>query len=330
MAAIATTVLALCRSGDRVVAARQVYGDTRDLLVRDLPRLGITVDLVDSTDLDQWRHELGRGPVRLVYAETMSNPALGLLDVPAVADLAHAAGAILVVDNTFASPALVRPLQLGADLVVESATKFLNGHSDVIAGAVAGDPETIREIRLRVVTLGGSLDPHAAYLLWRGLQTFELRVREQSRTAAELARWLSHRSDVAAVIHPSLPDHPQHELAACLMPDGLAGAIVTFVLDDDERALAVMNRLRVAAQATSLGGVETLVSTPFNSSHASLGADERVRAGIVPGMVRLSVGLEPVDAICADLAGALDAHAPEHQPVHSRADITDTDEGARP
>jgi cystathionine beta-lyase/cystathionine gamma-synthase len=267
----------------------------------------------------------------------MSNPTLGLLDIAAVAELAHAAGARLVVDNTFASPALVRPLALGADLVVESATKFLNGHSDVIAGAVAGDAGTLREIRLRVVTFGGNLDPHAAYLLWRGLQTFELRVREQSRTAAALARWLAQRPDVASVIHPSLPDHPQHELAAAQMPEGLAGALVTFVLDDDERALAVMRSLRVAAEATSLGGVETLVSMPFNSSHASLGGGERLRAGIVPGMVRLSVGLEPLDALCADLAGALDAYPSEHPAEHlsehaseqARDERPDTDEGAR-
>ena len=319
MAAIATTLLTLCRSGDRVVAARQVYGDTRDLLVRDLPRLGIAVDLVDATDQDQWRHELSRAPVRLAYAETMSNPTLGLLDIAGVAEAAHAAGARLIVDNTFAGPALVRPLALGADLVVESATKFLNGHSDVIAGAVAGDAETLREIRLRVVTLGGSLDPHAAYLLWRGLQTFDLRMREQCRTAAALADWLAARSDVAAVIHPGRPDHPQHSLARRMFPDGLGGAMVAFVLDDDARGLAVMRTLRVAAEATSLGGVETLVSMPFNSSHASLGADERLRAGIAPGMLRLSVGLEPLDALCDDLAAALDAHPPESR----------TDKGAR-
>ena len=308
MAAIATTLLTTCQSGDRVVAARQVYGDTRDLLVRDLPRLGITVDLVDSDDLDQWRDALGRGPVAVAYAETMSNPGLGLLDVGAVAELAHAAGARLVVDNTFASPLLVRPLELGADLVVESATKFLNGHSDVIAGAVAGDPETLREVRLRVVTFGGSLDPHAAYLLWRGLQTFEVRVRRQCETAARLADWLAERADVRAVLYPARTDHPQHDLAARLLPDGLGGAMVTFVLDDDARALAVMRSLRVASEATSLGGVETLVSTPFNSSHASLADDERLRAGIEPGMIRLSVGLEPYEALRDDLAGAMDTH----------------------
>lgn len=316
MAAIATTLLTLCRSGDRVVAARQVYGDTRDLLVRDLPRLGITVDMVDASDLDQWRHQLGGAPVRLAYAETMSNPTLGLLDVAAVAGAAHAAGARLVVDNTFASPALVRPLALGADLVVESATKFLNGHSDVIAGAVAGDAETLREIRLRIVTLGGSLDPHAAFLLWRGLQTFELRVDRQCQTAAALAEWLAARPDVGAVFHPSRADHPQHGLATRLLPAGRGGAMVSFVLGDDERALAVMRGLRVAVEATSLGGVETLVSMPVNSSHASLGVEERLRAGIAPGMVRMSVGLEPLAALCADLAAALDAHPP--------------DEGARP
>jgi cystathionine beta-lyase/cystathionine gamma-synthase len=217
----------------------------------------------------------------------------------------------------------VRPLELGADLVVESATKFLNGHSDVIAGAVAGDPETLREIRLRVVTFGGSLDPHAAYLLWRGLQTFELRVREQSTTAAALASWLAERPDVGAVIYPGRADHPQRELTERLLRDGLGGAMVTFVLDDDARGLAVMRALRVASEATSLGGVETLVSMPFNSSHASLSSDERQRGGIAPGMVRLSVGLEPLSALCQDLATALDAH-----PVIEPDQRTDSGEGA--
>lgn len=327
MAAIATTLLTLVRSGDRIVAARQVYGDTRDLLVRDLPRLGVTVDQVDGTDLDQWRHQLERGPVRLAYAETMSNPTLGLLDIAAVAEAAHAAGARLVVDNTFASPALVRPLELGADLVVESATKFLNGHSDVIAGAVAGDPGILREIRLRVVTFGGSLDPHAAYLLWRGLQTFELRVREQSTTAAALAAWLAERPDVGAVIYPGRADHPQRDLAQRLLRDGLGGAMVTFVLDDDARGLAVMRALRIASEATSLGGVETLVSMPFNSSHASLSPDERQRGGIAPGMVRLSVGLEPLSALCQDLATALDA-SPVIEPDQRTDQRIDSGEGA--
>ena len=310
MAAIATTMLTVCKSGDRVVASRQVYGDTRDLFVRDLPRLGITVDMVDATDLDQWREALGRGPVTLAYAETLSNPTLDLVDVPSLADLAHAAGARLLMDNTFVSPALVRPLELGADLVVESATKFLNGHSDVIAGAVAGDEETLRNVRLRIVTFGGSLDPHAAYLLWRGLQTFELRVQQQSDTAAGLARWLADRPDVGSVIHPSLPTYAGRALADRLLRDGRGGAMVTFVLDDDDRGLAVMRALRVACEATSLGGVETLVSMPYNSSHASLGVDERRRAGIAPGMIRFSVGLEPLAALCDDLARALDAHPP--------------------
>src|SRR4051794_470741 len=172
MGAIATTLLTLARAGDRVVAARQVYGDTRDLLVRDLPGWGVDVVQVDAADLDAWAAAVAGGPTTVVYAETLANPQLELTDVVAVAGIAHAAGARLVVDNTFATPWLVRPLALGADVVVHSATKFLNGHSDVIAGAVVGDVDVVREVQRRVVTLGTCLDAHAAYQVWRGLQTF--------------------------------------------------------------------------------------------------------------------------------------------------------------
>ena len=224
-----------------------------------------------------------------------------------MAELAHAAGARLVVDNTFATPFAVRPAALGADVVVESATKFLSGHSDLIAGAVMSDVDTIREVQRRVVTFGGCLDPAAAYLLWRGLQTFEVRLARQTSSAARLADALAARDDVHRVVHPSRPDHPQHELAAAMMPRGTAMLTVE-VAGGDRRALAVLRELRLFTEATSLGGVESLASTPFNSSHFSLSAADRAAAGIGPGTLRLSVGLEDPDALLADLAAALDAH----------------------
>jgi len=306
MAAISTTLLTLLQAGDRVVAARAVYGDTRDLLNRDLPRFGITVDLVDGDDLDSWREALAAGPVALAYGETLANPTLALLDIAAVAGLAHAAGARLVVDNTFATPFAVRPAELGADVVVESATKFLSGHSDLIAGAVSSDVDTIREVQRRLVTFGGCLDPAAAYLLWRGLQTFEVRLLRQTSSAARLADAVAGRDDVVRVVHPGRPDHPQHELAAAMMPRGTAMLTVE-VAGGDRRALAVLRELRLFTEATSLGGVESLASTPFNSSHFSLSAADRAAAGIGPGTLRLSVGLEDPDALLADLTAALDA-----------------------
>src|SRR3954470_7551170 len=245
MGAIATGLLSLLRSGDRVVAAQQVYGDTRDLLVRDLPSWGFDVVQVDAVDLDAWRAAVAGGPTRLLYVETLANPQLELADLPALARIAHDAGARLVVDNTFATPYNVQPLTHGADLVVHSATKFLGGHSDVIAGAVVGSFERVREVQRRVVTLGTCLDPHAAFLVWRGLQTFELRLARSSATALRLAAALAERDDVVTVRHPGLPDYERAEVAArVLRSDGgvpRTGGMVTFtVAGGDERALRVM------------------------------------------------------------------------------------------
>jgi cystathionine beta-lyase/cystathionine gamma-synthase len=312
MGAIATTLLSLLREGDRIVAARQVYGDTRDLLVRDLSAWGFDVVQVDALDLDAWRAAVAGGPTRLVYVETLANPQLDLADLPALAEIAHSVGAVLVVDNTFATPYSVQPLELGADVVVHSATKFLNGHSDVIAGVVAGRFDQVREVQRRVITLGACLDPHAAYLVWRGLQTFELRLSRSNATARELATALAAREDVVRVRHPSLPDYERADVAdRVLRRDGdrvRAGGMVSFtVAGGDQRALRVMRRLEIACEATSLGGVETLVSTPFNSSHFSLTPAERRAARIDDGMVRVSCGVEPSDLLISDFVQALEA-----------------------
>jgi cystathionine beta-lyase/cystathionine gamma-synthase len=311
MAAIATTLVTLLRAGDRVVAARQVYGDTRDLLVRDLPGLGIDVAMVDVADIDAWSTAIAARPTSVVYVETLSNPQLEVADLPALAALAHAAGARLVVDNTFATPFVVNPIQLGADVVVHSATKFLNGHSDVIAGAVTGDRATLREIQRRLITFGGCLDPHAAYLVWRGLQTFDVRMARQCETARAVAAYLGGHPDVLDVRFPGLPSADAGDVASRVMTKGAHGAMVTFtVAGGDARALQVMRGLRVACEATSLGGVETLVSTPFNSSHFSLTPEERTAARIDDGMIRLSCGIEGADVLIADLHNALDQTRP--------------------
>ncbi len=311
MGAIATTLLTLVRAGDRIVAARQVYGDTRDLLVRDLPAWGLDVVQVDVTDLEAWREAVADGPTRVMYVETLANPQLDLADLPALAEIAHAAGALLVVDNTFATPYSVQPLSLGADVVVHSATKFLNGHSDVIAGVVAGTFDHVREVQRRVITLGTCLDPHAAYLVWRGLQTFELRLARSNANARKLALALAERDDVVQVRHPSLSDYPWAAVAnRVLRRDGdriRAGAMVSFtVAGGNQRALQVMRRLEIGCEATSLGGVETLVSTPFNSSHFSLTPAERGAARIDDGMIRVSCGVEPSELLVDDFRQALD------------------------
>jgi len=311
MGAIATGLLSQLRAGDRVVAAQQVYGDTRDLLVRDLPSWGFDVVQVDAVDLDAWRAAVASGPTRLLYVETLANPQLELADLPALAGIAHDAGALLVVDNTFATPYSVQPLALGADLVVHSATKFLNGHSDAIAGVAAGTYDLVREVQRRVITLGTCLDPHAAYLVWRGMQTFELRVRQSNSAARALAAALAQRDDVLGVRHPSLPDYPRAEVAGRVLrrdeSGPRTGAMVSFTVEGgDDRALQVMRRLRIACEATSLGGVETLVSTPFNSSHFSLTPAERKAARIDDGMIRVSCGVEPVEDLVDDFVTALE------------------------
>jgi cystathionine beta-lyase/cystathionine gamma-synthase len=313
MAAIATTLMTLLRSRGRIVAAAQVYGDTRDLLVRDLPGWGFDVVQVDAVDLDAWSKAITGGPTTVMFVETLSNPQLELADLPALSRLAHDHGATLVVDNTFATPYNVRPLELGADVVVNSATKFLNGHSDAIAGAVLGSYDLVREVQRRVVTLGTCLDPHAAYLVWRGMQTFDLRLARSNATARAVADALAERDDVCAVRHPSRDDYPRSEVARRVLrrdDDGTlrAGALVSFtVRGGDRRALQVMRKLEIACEATSLGGVETLVSTPFNSSHFSLSPDERRSARIDDGVIRLSCGVEPAGLLIADLTRALEA-----------------------
>jgi cystathionine beta-lyase/cystathionine gamma-synthase len=307
MAAISSTLVTLAGAGDRVVAARELYGDTYDLLTRDLPRLGVEVEFVRGDDFAAWEAALAKG-VAVAYAEALSNPQLRLLDIPAVAAAAHRHGARLVVDATFASPAVIRPLEHGADLVVHSASKFLNGHSDVIAGCVAGDEDTVREVQRRVITFGGSLDPHAAFLVLRGLRTFALRLARQQATALEVAHFLEGQPEVTRVIYPGLESYPHREVAARILAPGSGGAMVSFVVRGGDRAAgAVMRAFQVAIEATSLGGVETLASTPHNSSHFSLTPQEREAAGIAAGTIRLSIGLEPAEGLTGDIRQALDA-----------------------
>jgi cystathionine beta-lyase/cystathionine gamma-synthase len=307
MAAIATTLLTLLASGDTLVASRQVYGDTDDLIERDLRRLGVEVVRVDAWDTDGWIDAIEANRPRVVYGETLSNPQLRVMDIPTVAAAAHAADARLAIDNTFATPYCTRPLELGADVTVNSATKFLGGHSDVVAGVVCSDDvDLAEEVQRRMITLGGCLDPHAAYLVWRGMQTFGVRLREACRTARALADAVVDEPGVIGVVHPGRTDHPDAGRVVDEVMPGDRGAMVTVVLDGgDERALAVIRRLEVATEATSLGGVETLASLPFNSSHFNLTSEQRLEAGILPGMLRLSIGLEGEDRLLDDLRQAL-------------------------
>jgi cystathionine beta-lyase/cystathionine gamma-synthase len=303
MAAIHAALLACLRSGDRVVAHRELYGSTWDLLVNFLAPLGIQGEFVDLDDEAELARALRRG-ARVVYCESISNPTLHVADLPGLARAAHAAGARLLVDATFASPALQRPATLGADLVLHSATKYLGGHSDLTAGVVCGSRADLRAVYRWLQLGGGCLDPRVASELDRGLKTLPLRVRAHCANARALAGWLREQPAVLRVLHPSLPDHPCHARARELLDD--CGGMLSFVLrGGDEAALRFVRALELALEASSLGGVETLVSLPFNTSHARLDRAQREGAGIPPGMVRVSVGIEDPADLVADFAQAL-------------------------
>lgn len=306
MAAMAVTLLSIVGAGDRVVAARALYGQTAKLLTDELARLG--VDVAFAGGEDEWAAALERGADAIVV-EAISNPTLRVADLPGMARIAAAAGAALVVDSTFATPVNLRPLEHGADVVVHSATKYLGGHSDVIAGVIAGDASLIATARKRLKNFGPSLDPHAAWLLERGMKTLAVRVERQNRNALGLARRLAGHPAVERVVHPGLDTHPDHDRARELL-DGYGGMLGLVVRGGDDAAVRVMRRFELVAVAPSLGGVETLASMPRYTSHAALDREERHAAGIDDGFIRISVGIEDLPDLVADLDRALGPEAP--------------------
>jgi cystathionine beta-lyase/cystathionine gamma-synthase len=305
MAAIATTIDALVPAGGRIVAASALYGDTYAVLDDLASERGCRVEFVPVHDLDAWARALAEG-ADVAYAESLSNPMLRVADLPAIASLAQSPGARLVVDSTFATPMNLRPLEHGADVVVHSATKYLNGHSDLIAGAVAGRASLLEKVRRRAVRAGGCLDPHAAFLLARGLRTLALRMERHNTNALAVARRLGRHPEIEAVHYPLLPSHPDRALAERLL-DGGSGIVTIVVRGGDERALGLLDELRLIRQATSLGGLESLASAPFNTSHVALSACDRERIGILPGTIRVSVGLEDAEDLISDLERALES-----------------------
>ena len=304
MAATAMTLLALAREGDHVVASDQLYGATVTLFAEELPRRGIETTFVDPANRRGWR-EAVRKQTRLLFLETPTNPTLRVHDPRPIAKLAHERGIPLVMDTTFASPVNLRAAELGADVVIHSATKYLGGHSDLIAGVVAGSRALVDQVIAMMQLYGPAVDPLGCWLLDRGLRTLDVRLRRHNESALALARWLDAHDRVASVIYPGLPSHPDHAVASDIL-DGFGG-IVSFVLDGGSRAAdAFMARLRLAIPAPSLGGVETLVSQPRYTSHRGMSAAERRRIGIPDGFVRVSVGLEDVADLTADFAAALE------------------------
>jgi len=310
MAAINAALASLLRAGDRIVAPIAAYGSTRTQLIRIFGGFGVRVDIVDTTDLDAVAAALAEAPTRVLYAETIANPTTYLADHAALADLAHRHGATYVVDNTFASPYVCRPLELGADLVAESATKFLGGHSDVIAGVVAGSPELIADVERVQIDTGATLGPFDAFLVLRGILTLALRVERHAATAAALASWLEGRPGVRRVLYPGLASHPQHELAMRQFRSGVAGGMLAFEVEGGRAAgRAVIDALTLPELTASLGSVHTMVVHPPSTSHRQASEADLVAAGITPGLLRVSVGLEDLEDLQADFEAALAAAA---------------------
>jgi cystathionine beta-lyase/cystathionine gamma-synthase len=303
MAAICTAVLTFLKAGDHVVAVKDLYGGTFELIGRVLPRFGVRTEMVETTDLAAMKMSV-RKDTKLVYIESPTNPTLKLVDIARTAKLAHEVGALLLVDNTFASPINQKPLALGADISLHSATKYLNGHADVSAGAAAADGEKIGRIKMMRRILGGTLDPHASWLVLRGMKTMALRVRAQNENAMALAEFLSRHKKVKVVHYPGLEDHPQHALAKKQMKG--YGGMMSFELKGSlNDAMKLTERLRVGFLAASLGAAETLISQPAVLTHHQLTPQERAETGIPDTLIRLSVGIEDKEDLISDFSKAL-------------------------
>jgi cystathionine beta-lyase/cystathionine gamma-synthase len=294
-------------AGDRIVGPLAAYGSSRKLLSGILTRFGVRVDLVDMTDNAAVAAAIAAAPTRVVYAETIANPTTVVTDHATVARLAHEHGATYIVDNTFASPYICRPIELGADLHIESATKFLGGHSDVIAGVVAGRAELVRGVEAFQNDTGGTIGPFDAFLVLRGLLTLGIRMERHSQNAAALGGWLERQDGVVRVMYPGLPSHPQHAVASRQFRDGVAGGMLSFeVAGGREAGQAIIDSMALPELTASLGSVHTFVVHPPSTSQRQLSEDELIASGINPGQLRVSVGLEDIEDLQADFAAALE------------------------
>lgn len=304
MAAILATVMALLKSGDHIVAARSIFGATQQMFENILPRFGVETSFVAATDPAAFQAAL-RPNTRLLFIETPSNPLTEVFDIAALAGVAHAANVLLVVDNCFCSPALQRPLDLGADLVVHSATKYLDGQGRVLGGAVCGGQPLVDEVYKFLRTAGPTLSPFNAWVILKGLETLKIRLQAQSAGALELASRLERHPAVARVFYPGLPSHPQHALAMRQQSSG--GAIVAFeVRGGREAAWRVVDHCQLLSITANLGDTKTTITHPASTTHGRISAEARAAGGITEGLLRVAVGLEAVDDIEADLRRGLD------------------------
>ena len=304
MAAVFASLACLVRAGDRVVASRALFGGCLYVITDVLPRYGVTVELVDGTKADQWAKALSK-PVKVVFLESPSNPGLEIIDIQLVADLTHKAGGLLIVDNVFASPILQKPLQLGADVVVYSATKHIDGQGRVLGGAIMGNPQYMEDhLRLFLRHTGPTLSAFNAWVLLKGLETLELRIKAHCDNATKVAHYLESRGDIARLLYPGLTSHPQYALAQKQMSG--PGSIVGFEVPGGKNgAFRFMNALQLIDISNNLGDAKSLVTHPTTTTHQRLAEEDRLVLGITPGYVRISVGLEDAADVIEDLDQAL-------------------------
>lgn len=303
MAAIQATMLTLLKSGDHIVSSRSLFGSTINLFNGVLAKFGVETSYVDAANLDAWRAAV-KPNTKVFFLETPSNPLTDLADIAAVAAIAHEAGALLVVDNCFCSPALQQPIKLGADLVVHSATKYLDGHGRVMGGAVVGSDKLVEQVYLHVRTAGPSLAPFNAWVLLSGLETLHLRMEKHSANALALAQWLQQQPSVEKVFYPGLPDHPHYELAQRQQKSG--GAVLSFqVKGGREAAWKVVDAIQLISRTANLGDVKTTLTHPASTTHARITPEARANAGITEGLLRVAVGLEHIEDLKADLLRGL-------------------------
>ena len=303
MAAISTTLMGLLSAGDHMVASADCYGGTYGLMTEDLPRFGIEISMADMTDPASYEAAI-QDNTKILYIEVLTNPVLKVCDIEAMVAIGKKHGLIVIVDNTFATPWACKPLAMGCDLVIHSCTKYLNGHSDVVAGAVLGRADLVAEIFPRKVHFGGAVDPHACYLLERGIRTLHARMPIHVSNSLEIATRLEDHPMMESVNHPSLASHPQHDVAQRIMPKG-TGMCSFVVKGGDGAALKFMRSLNIIFEATSLGCIRSLVECPSNSSHSFVPEEVRSEAGVVPGFVRMSIGIEDLEDIWEDIDQAL-------------------------
>ncbi len=305
MGAITSTFITVLSHGDHVICNSNIYGETFDVMTKIVSKLGVEVSFVDYSNLEDVKNML-RPNTKMIYSEVVSNPTLTLADIRGLADIAHGSGALLMVDNTFTTPMAIRPIDFGADIVINSLTKFLNGHSDAMGGSITSTREMIDRIMPVSMLCGTPGDPFSSWLIFRGIHTVGLRVPKQMDTAAKLAAALQKNKHVSKVNHPSLPDYPQRELADKMFSKKGFSAMFSFIVPEDvEKVDAFMQKLHFAHYAPTLGGIRTSLSHPVTSSHPNVPDDIRRKMGITPGMIRVSVGIEDAEDLIRDFTNAL-------------------------